>query len=400
MPTVPRDRRAGPLDREQQRRQSRAAVLDRVRSGQCEPRRQRQPDPIDFYAQVARQAAQVYNVPNATVQVYHQGAPLTTATGGTYTWDGAFSGSGFYEPIVTTGTVYFGTPVNAYTYAPTYAPQPQPIRLTAAISHDAVARASDPNVPVAEVFNELRRAIERRIMEEHNLPIEDVWRRWSAEIIAARDPVSHETTIAVTASQRSAATDDTWNGWAQGVERFFGPAASTSPRPTAADLRRSVERERRERMVRYNRGRARSLRLRVAERRARELLVAVLDPVQRADFEAEQGFRVIVGDRRYWIAHGYAGNICRVDDRGAKLDNYCVHGPSHLPTFDHMLAQKLLLETDEEGFLSLANRTAPYTGTVVERLVPDPPRISLAIAPGIDFGLRGRVHTVVQGLTG
>lgn len=366
MPTVPRDRRAGPLDREQQRRQSRAAVLDRVRSGQVRaPAPPALYEPLAYYRTVAEQHARAL-----TASLYPQGTITQgTITGTVYpTWHGgtmanatttgSLWGGGGAQTIPLTGTFYLSDP----------SPPQDPVVRTAELSRQMLVAASDPEAAVAETFDALRRDIEQHIMEVHNLAIEDVWRRWSAEIVATRNPTTAQTTIRVAAYPRHA-TDDTWDGWAQGVERFTGVAATTRSRPTAADVRRNVERNRRDRMIAENRRRAEGVRFRVASRRARELLVDTLDPIQRADLEAEEGFRVIVGDRRYWIAHGYMGNVYEVDADGTKLASYCAHGPSYLPTYDHMLAQKLLLETDEQAFLDLANRSEGYGG-VIERLVP------------------------------
>ena len=88
-----------------------------------------------------------------------------------------------------------------------------------------------------------------------------------------------------------------------------------------------------------------------AQARARMLLLEALDPDQRADFDRNRSFSVEINSRIYRIGgNGIAGNVrC-----GAR--RYCIHpyGDRAIQE-DVMLAQKLMLETDEERFLEVAN---------------------------------------------
>lgn len=92
----------------------------------------------------------------------------------------------------------------------------------------------------------------------------------------------------------------------------------------------------------------------VAENRARELLLRHLDREQKNDYENDKFFIVVARSRRrYRIeTRGYSANILRIDDR----EVFCIHGDSSLPMSDHFLAQKLMIEFDEEEFLRIANR--------------------------------------------
>lgn len=104
--------------------------------------------------------------------------------------------------------------------------------------------------------------------------------------------------------------------------------------------------------------------------RADSLLKSILDPDQRQDFEKHRRFDVITkrrtGDReierRYRIRYGIAGNIYLLNSRGEEVEKFCIHGGDELPTADHMISQKLLLEADEDLFLSIANRSIPGAG--------------------------------------
>jgi hypothetical protein len=93
---------------------------------------------------------------------------------------------------------------------------------------------------------------------------------------------------------------------------------------------------------------------RQARRRAEALLWAWLSPAQRQQYRARRWFEVTTASgRRYRILRG---GVARVDPRGS---GYCIEATSPVPVADEMLANKLLLETDERRFLATAHRF-PY----------------------------------------
>jgi len=89
--------------------------------------------------------------------------------------------------------------------------------------------------------------------------------------------------------------------------------------------------------------------------RARELLLSHLTEEQRATFIENKWF-VVIGGRsrmRYRIETGHlVANVRRLDDN-ARL---CAHCDLSIPMDDHLIAQKLMLEYDEDAFLAIANR--------------------------------------------
>ena len=97
-----------------------------------------------------------------------------------------------------------------------------------------------------------------------------------------------------------------------------------------------------------------------AEMRAKVLLESVLDSDQVEELRARDRFFVRSrSGKRYLIQRGVAGNVFHVrEDSDDKLTRYCIH-PQHegsdIPIYDVMLAQKLLLESDEATFLHKAN---------------------------------------------
>jgi len=93
----------------------------------------------------------------------------------------------------------------------------------------------------------------------------------------------------------------------------------------------------------------------VADEKAKTLLFSQLTEEQRKSF-VESGWFLVLSKRsgrqyRVHVSHLVA-NVTRLED-GARL---CAHCDPSLPRADHLLAQKLMLEYDEEAFLQVANR--------------------------------------------
>ena len=85
--------------------------------------------------------------------------------------------------------------------------------------------------------------------------------------------------------------------------------------------------------------------------RAEALLWVWLSPAQRKQYRARRWFEVTTtSGRRYRILRG---GVVRLDPRGSA---YCIEATSPVPVADEMLANKLLLETDERRFLATAHR--------------------------------------------
>lgn len=94
-----------------------------------------------------------------------------------------------------------------------------------------------------------------------------------------------------------------------------------------------------------------------ATARAERLLDALLDEEARRQLAAENVFHVRAPDgRTFRIERGSAMNVVLVEE-GVDVARYCVHIRDYVPTPDHMLAQKLLLETNPNEFYRMANHT-------------------------------------------
>jgi hypothetical protein len=88
----------------------------------------------------------------------------------------------------------------------------------------------------------------------------------------------------------------------------------------------------------------------VAKHRARELFLSKLDERQRRSWHLRRRFDVFAGSRRrYTIGRYQPFNVCSGDAV------FCVEVEGCIPVYDKLLAQKLLIETDEQFFLAEAN---------------------------------------------
>jgi hypothetical protein len=97
---------------------------------------------------------------------------------------------------------------------------------------------------------------------------------------------------------------------------------------------------------------------REAADKSHNTLLAHLDADQATVFTRTRTFTVIVRERRYRIdTRRMAGNIMLLNEKGEDAVKLCAH-TSNVPPYDNALAQKLLLEADEDLLLATANATA------------------------------------------
>ena len=96
----------------------------------------------------------------------------------------------------------------------------------------------------------------------------------------------------------------------------------------------------------------------IEDRRAYErsltLLMRCLSPTQRAEFKRSRAFTVRgKGGQQYRVTHGTTANIELLTRSGRIAQRLCA-GPVGIPTPAVMLAQKLMLESQEAEFLRIA----------------------------------------------
>ena len=98
--------------------------------------------------------------------------------------------------------------------------------------------------------------------------------------------------------------------------------------------------------------------LREAEARSIELLKAWLSPEQLSEYEATGMFHVTgnVTGTVYRLHNSRVYNVVPLRDGAPFGGGYCVTPDGDPPIGDHLLAQKIWLETDETETLAVANK--------------------------------------------
>ena len=93
--------------------------------------------------------------------------------------------------------------------------------------------------------------------------------------------------------------------------------------------------------------------------RALTLLKEWLSPEQRTCYERLGYFDVVGSDtgKRYRIHHGTQTNIEELSHTGQRVCKWCFAPEGNLVAGDVMLAQKIALETNERGALTVAHRS-------------------------------------------
>lgn len=168
----------------------------------------------------------------------------------------------------------------------------------------------------------------------------DVWPMWTRGTTSATTAVSNQITVVT--------GNDTWGYWCEGTPVHLEPR---SPQQTEAMQRAAAEST--ARLLEAERKRAE------AEARAEQLLIENLSLVQRLEYAQTRSF-VVDGHagRRFRIRHGRSGNVDLVGPDGRISERLCAHPNEMVPNADTMLAQKLMLDSDEALFLRVANRHA------------------------------------------
>lgn len=124
------------------------------------------------------------------------------------------------------------------------------------------------------------------------------------------------------------------------------------------------------------------------DEKATALLEAVLPPDARAELRAEKTFTVEgSAGGRYKLRIGRSGNVQREHD--GKVTRYCIHPVEAVPDADTVLAQVLLLWTDEPAFLATANQWSYEPGV---QLAPRPPLVPADLPTNGDPLLPSPVH--------
>ncbi len=174
-------------------------------------------------------------------------------------------------------------------------------------------------------------------------PANQAWRDWTSQ-----HPQQQAQTVGTPGIVTSSQT--VWNHfYAEVAQRIL----------TREEAQRVAEESRRLNEELALKAQEREQRRKIADQRAEKLLVMTLDDKQRADFEKDRYFEVISqkSRKRYRITKGMAGNVYVYNEQNKCIERLCIHVYQDVPHYDNMLAQKLMLEADEDVFRRTANIT-------------------------------------------
>lgn len=95
----------------------------------------------------------------------------------------------------------------------------------------------------------------------------------------------------------------------------------------------------------------------IADSRADLLLASLLTPQQATQYREKQHFELVINGKVYRMNKGRTGNVQLIEN-GKPVAQYCAHPEMYVPHGDTLVAQMMMLKTDEAAFLKVANRTA------------------------------------------
>ena len=144
-----------------------------------------------------------------------------------------------------------------------------------------------------------------------------------------------------------------WHSWADNGNQRGLPMERrivTAEEAAAEDQKRAVYRAR-QRVLRLEREKAQDT--------AEKLLLDNLNAEQVAEYKQHYHFTIRGRNNvRFRIRKGRSGNVDVINPSGLIDYRLCAHPAMDVPDCDTMLAQKIMLELDQDAFMRVANRHA------------------------------------------
>lgn len=217
----------------------------------------------------------------------------------------------------------------------------------------------DPQILTRETAAALKAEHRRRRRQQ-----EEERRTWAAWNLATTSTVTWASTsddfdvwpqwVATTASTSD---DYLWNHWNREWHRQVRAhyVAAQPPQPLTPERQEAIRIETERRAAEL---RASQAILEAAKEKAEKLLQSALSPQQKEELKTKGHFHCKSNKGvLYRIKRGTHGNVKRLDPTGTKeIESLCIQ-PDDVPTQDAMLAQKLMIENDEDTFRRIANIT-------------------------------------------
>lgn len=183
---------------------------------------------------------------------------------------------------------------------------------------------------------------------------DNVWFTWTTDSASSTAVSGAWENWTIQTASSTSCTANAWFYWCDEA-----PVLSDEERAAVAARQAEQARQAAERRTVWERQRAKEAEERqAAEAKAEALLLEHLTPEQRDSYTRKKEFEVQTeSGRRYRLRHGWAGNVDELDENGRAVNRLCIHPAVHVPNPDNLLAQKLLLQWDEERFRKIANHT-------------------------------------------
>lgn len=195
----------------------------------------------------------------------------------------------------------------------------------------------------------------------------DVWVEWN------------RATWSVTSDNSSTTSSTVWSNWNREYQQWYCTEAATTNasvwqawvtedyvaqarRLKAAQVAAETPEMRQARAIEAERraaeARAAAAIVEAAKEKAEKLLQSALAPEQKEELKTKGYFHCrSKRGNLYRIKRGTHGNVKLLDPAGTKeIESLCIQ-PDNVPAQDAMLAQKLMIENDEDTFRRIANIT-------------------------------------------
>lgn len=184
-----------------------------------------------------------------------------------------------------------------------------------------------------------------------------VWQAWTSDTTATAGNIWNAWNRGATwtCTNSSANIWTAWNGPVQyDRARRSIEIARAMPTPEQAAAARARQEEVNRRYLEQEARRKTEREL--ANQRAEQLLLGHLTEEQRAQLAREDWFLIVsASGKRYRINRGRHANVDVLDENNKVVRSLCVHPADTVPDADTMLAQKVMLQFDEERVTRMAN---------------------------------------------
>jgi len=158
---------------------------------------------------------------------------------------------------------------------------------------------------------------------------------------------------------------------------------------TASSIQEPLTQEEADRRLAATRAAAHksAIRRKKAVKKGRRLLLEVLTEAQQEEYARTKSFTVCGADGKvYKLRKG--GTTHQIDEGGLAILSHCIHLPYSYIDEDTLVAVKLILETDPDTFLKIAN-TSRLAASPIGIAVPGLPQEMADRAAALARGLRG-----------